>query len=120
MIENPPFFDVFFKCDDTFEPKPPLHISMLVSKLIKQKLPHFVVQKAFPQIALLEKYKYHAIVYAAVKHDDHEVFRLMSPSEYLEIIKDGSQKLTLICLQRYEEEIDIEQVIVDYLTFYFF
>lgn len=120
MFENLPFFDVFFKCDDTFEPKPPLHISMLITKLIKQKLPHFVVQKTFPETELLKRYKDKAIVYASVKNNEHEVFRLISPEEYLSLRKEGQGKITLLCLQRYEEKIDIEAVIVEYLTFYFF
>jgi hypothetical protein len=42
------FYKVFFKCDDVFNPKPSHEIDSLVRKLIRQKLPHMVLQNRIP------------------------------------------------------------------------
>ena len=51
LFSNPPFFKVFFKCDDTFNPTPSTEVSNLLRNLIQLNLPHMVIQNRYASIS---------------------------------------------------------------------
>ena len=91
-----PFFKVFFKCDDTFNPVPSATVNALVTKLIKLNLPHMMIQN---RRASIRDATPNSIVW-----DGH---RLLSGNCFNTGIHPVDQEIAeAICIESYEDPID--------------
>ena len=95
-IEPKPFYTVYFKCDDQFNPKPPALIQLIVNKLIKRNLPHMVVQNSHkPPIDVLLKMT--AYIYYTL---DGKLIQVVRADKWLE-----EDNRTLLLIENYENGI---------------
>lgn len=93
-IEPKPFYTVYFKCDDQFNPKPPALIQLILNKLIKQKKAHMVIQNTHkPPIDVLMKMK--AYVYYTL---DGKLIQTVRADQWFE-----EDNRTLLCIEKYDD-----------------
>jgi len=94
--ESKPFYTVYHKCDDVFNPQPPPLINLIVCKLIQRKLPHMVVQNTHrPSNDLLSTMS--AYVYYT---DDSKLICCKRADEWVD-----DEKLTILCIENFDDSL---------------
>lgn len=94
---NPPFFKVFFKCDDTFNPVPSATVNALVTKLIKLNLPHMMIQN---RRASIHDATPNSIVWGGHFLVPGNYFKITSIHPVEQVIAEA------VCIESYEDPID--------------